>query len=62
MLELEEELQHPTGLTTIMMPELSVDFVLLSRDCGIMYKLDHTFGIRSALFGFLMTWLDAGYC
>lgn len=46
MQELENEIQNPTGLSTIWTPKLSVDMLLLSRECGIMYSVKNTEGVR----------------
>lgn len=50
MRELEEELQHPTGATTVRRPKFIMHGVLLSRECGIMYEVKSTEGLRSRTF------------
>ena len=46
MQELEEEIQKPTGIWTIRPPKLSVDVLLISRECGIMYEIIESEGLR----------------
>lgn len=46
MQELEEEIQKPTGIWTIHPPNLSVDVLLISRECGIMYEIIESEGLR----------------
>ncbi|KAG2011698.1 hypothetical protein CC2G_011786 [Coprinopsis cinerea AmutBmut pab1-1] len=55
MEELEEEIQNPTGLTTISPPKLSINGVLVSKECGILYTLHDTDGLRSRTFFRKMT-------
>ncbi|KAJ7581470.1 hypothetical protein C8J56DRAFT_960123 [Mycena floridula] len=50
MEELEHELQKPSGLSTVKAPKLTTEVVLLSRECGIMYQLMETEGLRSSAF------------
>ncbi|KAH7913824.1 hypothetical protein BJ138DRAFT_1145081 [Hygrophoropsis aurantiaca] len=50
MQELEEELQRPTGKHTLEFPKLSLNGVLLSKECGILYRLHNTEGLRSQTF------------
>lgn len=49
MQELEEEIQKPTGIWTVKPPQLKMEIVLLSRECGIMYELTNIEGVRSVL-------------
>jgi hypothetical protein len=46
MQELEEEIKSPTGSSTIRIPKLSVDGVLISEECGILYQIQDTEGLR----------------
>ena len=46
MLELEDELQNPTGISTVSTPKLSVSGVLLSKECGILYEITNSEGLR----------------
>jgi hypothetical protein len=48
MQELEEEIKKPTGSATIKMPKLSMDAILVSKECGILYQIYDTEGLRSA--------------
>jgi transmembrane E3 ubiquitin-protein ligase len=47
MQELEDELQKPTGVWTVDPPKLSVDGLLMSKECGIIYEVINTEGLRS---------------
>ena len=49
MEDLEEELQRPTGRRTVKRPPLKLNGVLLSRECGILYSLHDTEGLRYGL-------------
>jgi len=46
MEELESELQNPTGVWTIPTPKLSISGLLLSKECGILYEVKNTEGLR----------------
>ena len=46
MEELENEFNEPTGITTVRAPELSLEGVLLSQDCGILYEIKHAVGVQ----------------
>ena len=46
MQELEEEIKHPTGSSTITIPKLSIDGVMISKECGILYQIEDTEGLR----------------
>lgn len=61
MKELEEELQNPTGISTITPPKLSITGVLVSKECGILYTLHDTEGLRSRTF-FRKVTTYAGLC
>ncbi|KAF8909348.1 hypothetical protein CPB84DRAFT_1673542 [Gymnopilus junonius] len=50
MQELENELQNPTGISTVLPPKLSISAVLLSKECGILYEMKNTEGLRSGMF------------
>ncbi|KAF8159628.1 hypothetical protein B0H34DRAFT_704239 [Crassisporium funariophilum] len=50
MQELEDELQNPTGIWTVPPPKLSISAVLLSKECGILYEITDTEGLRSRTF------------
>ncbi|KAH7885835.1 hypothetical protein F5I97DRAFT_1809172 [Phlebopus sp. FC_14] len=50
MRDLENELQKPTGKWTVDIPPLRMDGVLLSRPCGILYRLHDAKGVRSLSF------------
>ncbi|KAI0351865.1 hypothetical protein OH77DRAFT_1486589 [Trametes cingulata] len=45
--ELEKEIDEPTGITTVKAPELALDGVLLSQNCGILYEIKNAIGIQS---------------
>ncbi len=46
MKELEREIEKPTGISTIKPPELRLDGVLISQDCGIVYEIKDTIGLK----------------
>lgn len=46
MQELESEIQKPTGISTVSPPKLSISGVLMSKECGILYELENTEGLR----------------
>lgn len=46
MLDLETEIQRPTGIWTIKPPKLSISGLLISKECGIMYEVTKTDGLR----------------
>ncbi|KAG5643798.1 hypothetical protein DXG03_009621 [Asterophora parasitica] len=50
MLELEDEIQKPTGIWTIDPPKLSITGLLVSKECGLMYEVNETEGLRSRTF------------
>ncbi|OBZ78657.1 DSC E3 ubiquitin ligase complex subunit 1 [Grifola frondosa] len=47
MQELEDETDNPTGIPTITAPELKLSGVLISQDCGILYEIQNTTGLKS---------------
>jgi hypothetical protein len=44
--DLEDELQTPTGRRTVRQPPLKLNGVLLSQECGILYRLRDAEGLR----------------
>lgn len=46
MQELEEETQRPTGISTVKPPKLTLTGLLISKECGLMYQLVKTEGLR----------------
>ena len=46
MEELEREFDEPTGISTVKAPELALEGVLLSQNCGILYEIKHTVGVQ----------------
>ncbi|KAH0582574.1 hypothetical protein H2248_010506 [Termitomyces sp. 'cryptogamus'] len=50
MQELEEEIQKPTGIWTISAPQLIANGLLVSKECGLMYEMNETEGLRSRTF------------
>ena len=46
MEELESEFDEPTGITTVRAPELALEGILLSQDCGVLYEIEHTVGVQ----------------
>ena len=49
MKELEEEIQNPTGVSTVIPPKLSVNGVLVSKECGLLYAITDSEGLRFVL-------------
>lgn len=47
--EVEEEIQEPTGISTIHAPDMKLQGVLLSQNCGILYELPDISGMKSAI-------------
>jgi hypothetical protein len=50
MRELEEELLHPTGITTVHRPPLKLDVAVISPECGILIEAKDANGMRSRIF------------
>ena len=50
MRELEEELLHPTGITTVRRPPLNLDLAVVSPECGILIEAKDANGMRSRIF------------
>ena len=44
--ELEEEIDHPTGITTIRQPRMLLKGVLMSKNCGVLYELPELTGMK----------------
>lgn len=45
--ELEDEIDEPTGITTVRPPEMKLRAVLISKNCGILYELPGLEGMKS---------------
>lgn len=56
MQEFEEEVQRPTGRWTIPPPKLSVRGVLMSKECGVLYEVVNTEGLRCVLSRLSRSW------
>ncbi|KAF9005970.1 hypothetical protein BDQ17DRAFT_1423692 [Cyathus striatus] len=50
MNDLEDEIQEPTGIWTVDPPKLSMTGILLSKECGLLFKVKDTEGLRSRTF------------
>ncbi|KAL5536908.1 hypothetical protein ACEPAF_731 [Sanghuangporus sanghuang] len=50
MLELENEMESPTGITTVSRPELKVNGLLMSKECGVMLEMRSAEGLKSQRF------------
>ena len=50
MKELEGELQNPTGITTVSRPELRMNAVLMSKECGILLEMHDAVGLIAQRF------------
>ena len=46
MLELEQEILEPSGISTVDPPKMILKGVLISKLCGILYHIDESTGIR----------------
>ena len=46
MRELEEEIEKPTGIWTVQPPELKLEGVLVSQDCGVLLRFKKTTGLK----------------
>ena len=46
MKELEEEIEKPTGIWTVRPPELKLEGVLVSQDCGVLLRFKETTGLK----------------
>jgi len=55
MQELENELQKPTGVSTVKPPKLSISGLMISKECGIIYEVTNTEGLR-----FVINWDVSG--
>lgn len=49
MEELEREFDEPTGITTVKAPELALEGVLLSQNCGILHEVKHAIRVQYVL-------------
>lgn len=49
MQELEDEIQRPTGIWTVAPPKLSMGGLLISKECGLMYQVTNSEGLRYVL-------------
>ena len=46
MLELEQEILEPSGISTVEPPKMIMKGILISKPCGILYHLDGCTGLR----------------
>lgn len=46
MLELEQEILDPSGISTVGPPKMILKGILISKSCGILYHIDESTGIR----------------
>jgi hypothetical protein len=46
MLELEQEILDPSGISTVDPPKMVLKGVLISKSCGILYHIDESTGQR----------------
>ncbi|KZT68761.1 hypothetical protein DAEQUDRAFT_765968 [Daedalea quercina L-15889] len=47
MKQLEQETEKPTGIWTVRPPEMKLNGVLVSQDCGVLFNLKETTGLKS---------------
>ncbi|KAI0248996.1 hypothetical protein BJV78DRAFT_1276346 [Lactifluus subvellereus] len=50
MRELEDELMHPTGVTTVRRPPFQLDLAIVSPECGVLIEIKGADGMRSRVF------------
>ena len=50
MHELESEMENPTGISTVSRPELRMNAILMSKECGILLELRSAEGLKSQRF------------
>ena len=50
MQELEAEMENPTGITTVSRPQLLVNVVMMSKECGILIEVREAEGLKSQRF------------
>lgn len=46
MQELESEIQKPTGIETVVPPLMSIRGLLISKECGLLYEITKSEGLR----------------
>jgi transmembrane E3 ubiquitin-protein ligase len=46
MLELEQEIFDPSGISTVDPPKMILGGVLISQSCGILYHMEESIGLR----------------
>ena len=46
MRELELEMEKPTGISTVERPDMIVNALLVSKECGIMYEVKDAEGLQ----------------
>ena len=51
MRELEDEMENPTGITTVKRPDLKMNGVLVSKKCGIMFEVKEAEGLKCVAHG-----------
>ncbi|PCH44049.1 hypothetical protein WOLCODRAFT_133060 [Wolfiporia cocos MD-104 SS10] len=47
MRELENEIEHPTGISTVKAPKLKLNGVLISQNCAMLFEIKDTTGLKS---------------
>ena len=45
--EVEDEIQEPTGISKIRAPDMKLQGVLVSQNCGMIYELPDISGMKS---------------
>ncbi len=46
MKELEDEIDNPTGITTVSRPPMHMDGILISKNCGLLLQLKDVKGLK----------------
>lgn len=62
MKELEDEIDVPTGITTIQPPPLLMNGVLLSRECALMLQFTHGIGLKYVVYTYVLIVVSHAAC
>lgn len=66
LLELEAEMEDPQGISTVSRPDMKMNALLLSKDCGIMLEMRDGEGMKAPHYWRKVTTCesggDQGYC
>lgn len=48
MKELEDEIDNPTGISTVSRPPMNMEGILVSKNCGLLLQLKEVRGLKCA--------------